>query len=102
MRQFARAFPVVLIAVCLATAQSSIVSLTEALQKYLGTPDDDTRKTGFAVSFVDLTDDGNKEANRLSVIKWVVWYGGMYDADLGPTRYVFPCCLKDSRGAASY
>lgn len=62
MRQFARAFPIVLIAVYLGTAQSSIVSLTEALQKYLGTPDKDARRTRFSVSFVDLKEDGNKEA----------------------------------------
>jgi hypothetical protein len=62
MRQFARAFLVVLIAAFFATAQSSIASLTEALQNYLGTPDAETRTTEFAVSFVDLKDDGAKEA----------------------------------------
>ena len=62
MRHFAHALVVMLFAACFATAQSSPDSLMKALQDYIGTPDAETKTTEFAVAFVDLRDDGRKEA----------------------------------------
>lgn len=62
MRQFARALLLILLATCFATAQSRRDSLTKFLQNYVGTPDAETKTTEYAVAFVDLRDDGTKEA----------------------------------------
>jgi hypothetical protein len=62
MRQFARALLVTLFAVCFANAQSDLDSLTKVLQDYIGTPDAETKTTEFAAAFVDLRNDGSKEA----------------------------------------
>ena len=61
-RQFAHALLVMFFAACFATAESSIDSLTKVIQDYIGTPDAETKTTEFAVAFVDLRDDGRKEA----------------------------------------
>jgi hypothetical protein len=51
-----------LLAASFATAQSTLDALTEVLQKYIGTPDAETKTTEFAAAFVDLRDEGTREA----------------------------------------
>jgi len=62
MRRFARPLLVLLIAAHFAAAQAIPDSLTKALQNYVGTPDAESKASEFAVTFVDLNDDGVKEA----------------------------------------
>jgi hypothetical protein len=61
MRQFAVALLLVLFAPSIGIPQSRPDPLTLFLQNYVGTPDEETKTTEYAVAFVDLKDDGTKE-----------------------------------------
>lgn len=62
MLYLTRTMIVGLFVACIAPAQPKNDSLIEFLQKYIGIPDPETRTTKFAVAFVDLRDDGTKQA----------------------------------------
>jgi hypothetical protein len=62
MRQLAAALLLVLFVPSFEAAQSRPDQLTLFLQNYVGTLDEETKKTEYAAAFVDLKDDGTKEA----------------------------------------
>jgi hypothetical protein len=62
MFRFTAAVLLVLSAPSVQMAQSTPDPLTSVLQAYIGTPDVETKKTEYSVVFVDLKDDGTKEA----------------------------------------
>ena len=61
MRQFTAALPLVLLASSIGIAQFRPDPLTLFLQNYVGTRDEETKKTEYAAVFVNLKDDGTKE-----------------------------------------
>jgi hypothetical protein len=62
MRQLAAALLLVLFAHSIGIAQPEPDPFTLFLQNYIGTPDEETKKTEYAAVFVDLKDDGTNEA----------------------------------------